>query len=201
MRTLIVYNHPYEHSFCHAILEACQRGLKEGGSTIDIIDLNKDGFNPTMSANDLKAFAIAHNNPGEAFSMLDSKVLDYKERLQQAEHIVFIFPIWWMLMPALTKGFIDKVLFPEIAYRYDSQGCMIGILSNIKQVTVITTMATSAERYGTILGNAVWKALLHGTFETIGWNNCRWINFDRIKDSSPEQRTGWLQQVEEYFGC
>ena len=199
MKTLIIYNHPYEQSFCHAILEACKRGLEKSRKESDVIELDKENFNPVMSKSDLKAFATAHSNPDDALSMLDSKVIDYKNRLQQAEHIVFIFPIWWMLMPALTKGFIDKVLFPGIAYNYDKEGRMRGTLSNIKQVTVITTMASSAERYENSMGNAMWKALLHGTFETIGWNNCRWINFDRIKDSTAEQHNSWLQSIEKYF--
>ncbi|WP_089153689.1 NAD(P)H-dependent oxidoreductase [Photobacterium proteolyticum] len=42
--------------------------------------------------------------------------------MERADHIVFIFTIWWELMPALTKGFIDKLIFPGIAYDYNSKG-------------------------------------------------------------------------------
>lgn len=199
MKTLIIFNHPYEHSFCHAILQACQKGLKEAGKESHVINLDKERFNPVMSADDLRAFATAHNNPKEAMATLDSKVLQYKKHLQQAEHIVFIYPIWWMLMPALTKGFIDKVFFPGIAYTYGDNGQMQGTLTNIKQVTVITTMATAAETYEKVMCNAMWKALHYGTFKTIGLDNCKWINFDRIKESSPEVRNSWLLRIEEYF--
>ena len=199
MKTLVIFNHPYEGSYCNAILTACKKGLSQAHKETDVINLDKDGFNPVMSEQELKAFAIAHNNPREAFSMLSPQVLDYQERLQQAEHIVFIFPIWWMLMPALTKGFIDKTFFPGIAFNYDSSGNMKGLLHYIKQVTVITTMAMPGFYYETKMGNAVWKALLHGTFESVGLNNCKWINIDDIKNLTDAERVERLQDIEDYF--
>ena len=60
-------------------------------------------------------------------------------------------------------------------------------------------MATAAETYEKVMCNAMWKALHYGTFKTIGLDNCKWINFDRIKESSPEVRSSWLLRIEEYF--
>ncbi len=199
MKTLIIFNHPYEGSYCNAILAASTRGLAQARKESDVINLDKEGFNPVMTATELKAFATAHNHPQEAFRNLSPQVLDYKNRLRHAEHLVFIFPVWWMLMPALTKGFIDKVLFPGIAYRYDEEGRMKGLLQNIKQVTVITTMASSGRYYEEKIGSPVWMALLHGTFNSIGLNNCKWINIDNIKNLTTEERRTRLQEIEHYF--
>lgn len=199
MRTLIIFNHPYDGSYCNALLDAVLMGLKRGNKEADLIHLDKDRFNPVMSSKDLKAFVVARNDAEQALGMLDKKVLEYKQRLERAEHLVFIFPIWWMLMPALTKGFIDKVIFPEVAYRYNENESMGTILKNLKKVTIISTMETPANVYDTILGNAVWRALYEGTFKAIGIDNCRWIKLDMVKRSGIEKRKMWLNSIENYF--
>lgn len=199
MKTLIIFNHPYEGSYCNAILTACTQGLAEKGCEYDIINLDKEGFNPITSARELQAFAIAHKSPKEAQEMLSPQVLEYALKLKQTSHLVFIFPIWWMLMPALTKGFIDKVLFPGIVYNYDDKGNMKGLLQNIKEVTVITTTAATGKYYKEKLYAPVWMALLHGTFNAIGINNCRWINIDNIKNLTNEERAKQLEEIKEYF--
>src|SRR5690606_16834903 len=108
MRTLIVFNHPNESSYCNAILLAVTKGLKAAGQQIDLIHLDNDGFNPVMSKADLKAF-VEHQP-------IDPQVIDYIERLKIANNLIFIFPIWWDIMPATTKGFIDRVLAPGAVY-------------------------------------------------------------------------------------
>lgn len=104
MRTMIVFNHPYEGSFCNAILKDVKNSIAKSGYEIDVIHLDHDNFNLTMSADDLLAFRNK--------KIIDPKAIEYAERMKAADHVVFILPIWWELMPALMKGFIDKVIFP-----------------------------------------------------------------------------------------
>ena len=77
MKTLIVFNHPYEGSYCNAILEAVQSGLKKGNHEVDFIHLDKDNFDPVMRNKDLAAFAKARNDAEGAYTMLDPQVMDY----------------------------------------------------------------------------------------------------------------------------
>lgn len=199
MRTLFVFNHPYEGSFCSALLDAALQGITRADGEADIINLDKDNFNPAMSSSDLLAFRTARTHPEKALKMLDARVLDYKERLERAEHLVFIFPVWWMLMPALTKGFIDKVIFPSVTYGYTEKGEMRSRLSCLRRVTLITTMATPSDVYSTLMGDAVWRAFKNGTFAAIGVDNCHWMNFDRINSVTRDKRLEWLRDVEEAF--
>lgn len=62
MRTEIVFNHPYEGSYCNAILDAVSKGLQKTNQEVDLIHLDKDRFNPAMSPADLKAFVDQHSN-------------------------------------------------------------------------------------------------------------------------------------------
>lgn len=191
MKVVIVFNHPYSGSFCNAILNSVIVGLKKGNHEVDLIHLDKEGFNPVMSVNDLRGF--------KEKKAVDPQVLEYKQRLEIAEHLIFIFPIWWELMPAMTKGFIDKVIFPGIAYDYKSNGMMKKKLVNLKGITLITTMNTSSFFYKLIFGNAIKKAILLGTFWKTGYKNRKWIRLSMVKSVSKKTRGKWLLKIEKKF--
>ena len=89
MKTLIVYNHPYSGSFNHALFEAVIAGAKKAGHEVDVIDLDQDHFDPVMTGKDLLAF--------RDHQVLDPQAKDYVARLQVADHLVMLFPIWWEL--------------------------------------------------------------------------------------------------------
>jgi putative NADPH-quinone reductase len=200
MNVLIVFDHPYKKSYCSAILESVKKGLKQAGHQIDLIDLVEDGFDPVMHEQDLEAYVIALNNPEKANKLLSPQVKEYKERLNKAQHIIFIFPIWWALMPALTKGFIDKLIFPGFAYEFNKKGTrLIGKLKNLQAVTMITTMNTPRFIYSTLMGNAIKKALLFNTFWNLGIKKRKWISLNMVKFVSQEKRVKWLASIENKF--
>lgn len=194
MKVAIVFNHPYEGSFCNAILQTVQKALSVAGHETDVLHLDKDGFNPVMTAADLQGFVKG--------TPVDPKVIGYRERLAQADHLVLIFPIWWELMPALTKGFIDKVIYPGVAYDYDTSGRwprMIKRWHSLQSITLITTMNSAGWVYRLIFGNAIKKALFTGTFWKMGYRNRKWINFSMVKFVSEEKRKTWLTKLHNRF--
>jgi len=201
MRVLVVFNHPYGRSFCSAILETTLAGLQAAGHECDVIHLDDDGFDPVMRSKDLRAFVMARESPEAALQLVDPQVADYGRRLEQAEHAVFIFPIWWELMPALMKGFVDKVIFPGIAYEQtDGRGSgMVTRLRKLRGLTVITTMNTPSLIYRLLFGNAIKKTLLLGTFWKIGIKNRKWISLTNVKACTEERRQNWLHQIEGYM--
>ncbi len=193
MKVVIVFNHPYDGSFCNAILDAVTKGLEKANHEIDLIHLDKDNFNPVMTSADLKAFRDK--------MPVDPKVIEYDNRIKTADHLIFIFPIWWELMPALMKGFVDKVIFPGIAYDYKdaSNTYMKPLWTNLKGVTMITTMNTPNWLYWALFGNAIKKAMMLGTFWKMGYKNRKWISFNEVKMVSQEKRTKWLSHIENNF--
>lgn len=187
-KTLIVYNHPYEGSFCHALLEETIKTITHQGGDYEVIDLDKSDFNPVMTASDLKGFVM--------HQMVGQKAKAYSQKLQEADHLVMIFPIWWELMPALTKGFIDKVIFPGTAYDYTKSGYgMTSKLSKLKSVTIISTMNTPKSVYRLLYGNTLQRALVRGTFKKIRLKNVKWLSFNGVKQSSQKKRQTWLQKL------
>jgi len=189
---MIVFNHPYEGSYCNALLQAVTKGLERAGYEVDLVHLDNDNFNPRMSQADLKAFI--------AREPVDPQVIDYNERLKKADHLVFIFPIWWDIMPAATKGFIDRVLFPGVAYDHHPRGFgLVPLLKNLKSVTIITTMNKPGMLYSLFIGNLIRKVMLRSVFKTMGYKNLRWISFTRVKSVSHAKRVKWLTDIENKF--
>jgi NAD(P)H dehydrogenase (quinone) len=191
MKVVIIFNHPYDGSYCTAILNSVLKGLQLANHTADLIHLDKEGFNPVMTAEDLKGFS--------EHKAIDPKVIEYKKRLEDAEHLVFIFPIWWELMPAMTKGFIDKVIFPGVAYNYTKRGFMKKNFLKLNGVTLITTMNTASFFYWAMFGNAVKKAIMLGTFWKTGYKNRKWIKLSMVKFVSDKKRKKWLLNIEKHF--
>ena len=200
MKTLIIYYHPHEGSFCSAIRDAVISGLEVGKHEYKLVDLGVDEFDPVMRAKDLKAFAMAGHIGEEGLEGVDPIVLKYMKKLRWAEHVVMIFPIWWMSMPAMMKGFVDKVIFPGVVYKMEG-GNLVSMLSGLKQVTIITTMNTPADVYKNMFNNSIEGSLIKGTFNKIGIHDIRWISLNMVKQVGDEKRWVWLDEIETEFAA
>jgi putative NADPH-quinone reductase len=186
MRVLIILDHPWEKSFNHSILETFIEGLQDNHHEIDLLDLNKEGFDPRMTADELALY-------GEG-KFLDPKVGEYQQRIMQADHLVFIFPIWWQVMPATLKGFLDKVLLHNWAF-VDAKPQPIGKLTHIQGATVITTSGVSNGYYNFVYHNALKSTFLKGTLRFCGIQNVRWVNYGKVGEVDHATRCKWLQEI------
>lgn len=185
MKTVIVTSHPYEGSFCHALMMSVKKGAEAQGQTVDVIDLEADHFDPVMHSADLIGF-LKHKSQ-------DKQAQDYITRLKDADHLVLVFPIWWELMPAMMKGFIDKIIFPGETFDYTKNGNgMISKLPKLQSTTIMTTMNTPRSLYRWLYGNAIQRALIRGTFKKMGLKNVKWLSCNMVKKSSDAKRAKWL---------
>ena len=202
MKFVIVFDHPYgasasenlphRRSYSAALLAAVSRGLNAKGHEIDLIDLHVDGFNPVTSASDLAAWRQKQTS--------DPLAADYQQRLIAADHVIFIFPIWWESMPALTKGFIDKVFVKGVLFDEPKKGRPFkSLLPNIKGVSLLTVMSTPGFVYRWIFGNPITKILFRGTFRKMGIRKLKWYNYTGMEDRSLEKRQQYLLKTERLF--
>ena len=90
-KIFIIYGHYNDKSFTCAIKDVFIESAKENGHEIDLVDLYKDKFNPVFA--------------GEKAS---EEIKNYQSRIEKADVIVFIYPIWWFRAPAVIEGFIDS---------------------------------------------------------------------------------------------
>jgi putative NADPH-quinone reductase len=204
MKVLIVFDHPYglaasdnvphKRSFTAAVAATAIRGLVQAGHEVDVIDLHVDGFNPVMSAADLAAWRRK--------TVVEETALNYQQRLMAADHVVFAFPIWWESMPAMTKGFLDKVMTKGIVYSETKPGRPFkNGLQNLRGVTLMTVMATPDFLYRWLFGNPITKIIFRGTFRKIGVRNLEWMNFSNPAGKTSAQRIKILEKTAQRFAA
>lgn len=202
MNVLAVFDHPYtaaahadvphERSYSAALLAAATRGLEGAGHVVDTIDLTADGFNPVMSRDDLVAWRTG--------TTADPLVIEYQRRLAAADHVLFVFPTWWVSMPASTKGFLDRVLTKGFAFEEPKPGgALVRTLTRLQGVTVLTPMTTRLGLYRWWFRRPGHRILFRGTFKLIGVRRVRWFSFEGPAQRSADWRAAQLRRVERYF--
>ena len=184
--TTIIYAHPYEQSFNHAIVQRVRELLESKGEAYKLIDLYADGFNPAYTKEELALF-----NQGKA---LDPLVLHYQEILKKTDRLIFIFPIWWADMPAIVKGFEDKVFLKTLAYNPTPTGIK-GCLTQIREAVVITTSTAPTWYLKFFCGNVIGKTMIGHTLKGIGVGSGRWINFGGMDKSTAQARQSFLDKL------
>lgn len=183
MKTTIVYAHPWDGSYNRAVLDEVLKNVSE----YYLIDLYKDGFDPVMSREDLALYQKGESSDGH--------VKKYNRILDDTDEIIFIFPIWWYDMPAILRGFFDKVMLVNSAYLTDESG-LKGI-RNIQKTLVLTTSSAATEELIHKFGDPVNGTMLSATFEMVGFHNARWVNLGNIESSTEGQRKAHLAQIKD----
>lgn len=139
MKHLIIYAHPNPQSLNGQFKNEVKEYLLKNGNEVIVRDLYELNFDPVLSREDMAA-----QRKGEAAD----DVKHEQEFIAWADCITFIHPIWWTGLPAVMKGYIDRVFSYGFAYRYD-QGVQKGLLSG-KQVVIINTHGKSHNEYTTV---------------------------------------------------
>ncbi len=184
---LIVYSHPYEKSFNHAVLEAVVRGVGRAGDVAEVCDLYADGFEPAMSAEELRIY----NDGGH----VDPLVERYQAQVARADRLVIVCPVWWNDVPAMVRGWLDKVMLVGFSWEATGEG-LRGTLQHIRRVDVYTTSTNTTEFTRERLGDSIQRALIDGTFWQLGVAEGTWHNFGGMDGSTEAERAAWLAGVE-----
>jgi NAD(P)H dehydrogenase (quinone) len=185
MRHLIIYAHPNENSLNHHLLQTVTETLQKENHEIMIKDLNKIHFNPVLSMEDMQ---------GQRMGKVSDDIKTEQELISWAEHITFIYPIWWTGMPAIMKGYIDRVFSYGFAYRYD-QGIQKGLLEG-KQAIIINTHGKSHEEYERIgMDKALSLTSDRGIFQYCGFEINQHFFFDKADKARPEDIEEWTELI------
>lgn len=132
MRVHVIYCHPLADSYNAALHRAVLAGLNKAGHEIDDFDLYAEGFSPVLTA----AERTAYHDPGENLAGIEREVA----RLRAAQALVICTPTWWYGMPAMLKGYFDRIWVPGVAFDLLPHGGAIRPgLTNISRVSVVTT--------------------------------------------------------------
>lgn len=118
-KTLIIYAHPNHAGHCGCFLKEVIRELERRQEAHEVLDLYALGFDPVLKADE--HYASNHRAVAPGIRELQAKI-------EQAQRLVFIYPNWWQNMPAMLKGFIDRVFTPGFAFEYQTNGLPRGLL-------------------------------------------------------------------------
>ena len=132
MRVLVIYCHPDETSFASALHKAAIESLTGAGHSVTDLDLYGEGFKPVLSLEERIEYS---NSP-----LYVKSVEKYANQLAAVDALVAVYPTWWYGMPAMLKGYFDRVWAPGIAYDVKPDG---GVetkrLAHIRRIAVVTT--------------------------------------------------------------
>ncbi len=182
-KTLLILGHPDNTSFCGALADAYQEGAEESSVEFRRTDLADLSFDP-----------ILHKGYRE-IQALEPDLQKAQEDITWAEHLVFVYPIWWATMPALLKGFLDRVFLPGFAFKYRKDSPWWDRYLKGKSARVITTMDAPLMYFWLVNWNAGHRAMKKATLEFSGVKPVKITSFGQVKNSSAEKRQKWLQQA------
>lgn len=132
MRALILYCHPSDTSFAAAVRDRVVDRLTTKGAELRLIDLYGEGFNPVLSAEE---WASQGNVPQNR-----APVAAHAEALAWCDTLIFVFPTWWNGLPAMLKGWLDRVMLPGVAYHLPGDGGRIRPgLRQVRAMGIFTT--------------------------------------------------------------
>lgn len=185
---LVVYAHPNQSSFSNALLKTVVESIEEKGNIVKVQDLNNMNFNPVLSANDLAAIYSGN---------LPDDIKKEQELIKEADEIVMIYPLWWTGLPAILKGWVDRVFTYGFAYKIDETG-IVGLLKG-KKAVLITTHGTPKEYYDQSgMFNSLMQTQDAGIFNFCGITEVKHF-FMAVVNKSEEERNNYLAEIKNYF--
>ncbi|PAK41271.1 NAD(P)H-dependent oxidoreductase [Peribacillus simplex] len=187
MKHLVVYAHPYADSLNHSIMETTVNELKKNGHEVVVRDLYALDFQPVLKPEDTAAMK-AGKTPDD--------IKTEQEFIAEADVITFIYPIWWTGLPAILKGYVDRVFAFGFAYSAGPEG-VIKLLEG-KKGFIINTHGTPNEVYDEIGMTAGLKVTSDiGIWDFTGIEPVGHLLFGSIGYLDEEAYKGMLKKVED----
>ena len=183
-KILIINGHPDKESFSFGLSEAYKKGAEKSNAEIKEINIRELTFNPNLEFGYRKR------------TELEPDLLDAQYKIKWADHIVWVYPVWWSSVPAIIKGFLDRILLPGFAFKKRenslfSDKCLTG-----KSARIICTMDQPAWFYKLVYRSPSHNAMKKGTLHYIGIKKVRITAIGPIRLSTEEFRAKWLNKVE-----
>lgn len=190
MQALVVIAHPCDDSFNHAAARSAVRGLERAGHHVDVIDLYADGFRAAMSLAERLAYET--DRP-----ILDDQVADHANRLGRAQILVFVYPTWWSGLPAILKGWLERVLVPGVGFRFDERSGKIRPgLRQVRRIVGISTYG-SPRAYVRLINDNGRRTLTRTLRLSCGVRaRTTWLGLYAMDTTGGDNRSEFLDRIE-----
>jgi len=180
---LIINGHPNEDSFNHALADAYKEGALKTGAQVAEIRISTLNFNPNLQYGYTRRME------------LEPDLLASLEKIKAADHLVWIHPTWWGGLPAMMKGFIDRLFLPGITYKYRENSLWWDKLLKGKTARIITTIDQPAWYYRLVYRSPSVNQLKRSILEFCGVKPVKVTFVGIIKTATPEKRATWIRKI------
>ena len=185
-KVLIINGHPNKESLSFAFAEAYKKGALESNFEVQEIVISNLNFNPNLEFGYQK------------ITELEPDLLESWEKIKWADHLVWIHPVWWGGIPAMMKGFIDRVFLPGFAFQYRENSIFWDKLLKGKSAHIITTLDQPSWYYWLVYGRPSVNQLKKSTLQFCGINPVKVSYFGIVKSSNEATRLKWISKVEAF---
>lgn len=183
-KILIINGHPNKNAFNYGIVSAYKKGAANSGAEVKEIIIADLDFNPNLK--------FGYQQRTE----LEPDLIEAWEKIKWAEHLVWVHPVWWGGLPAISKGFIDRLFLPGFAYQYRENSVWWDKLLKGKTAHIITTVDQPGWYYWLFYGRPSVNQLKKSTLEFCGVKPVKVTYFGIVKTATNELRKKWLDKVE-----
>ncbi|MDR9852121.1 NAD(P)H-dependent oxidoreductase [Paenibacillus sp. VCA1] len=180
----VIIGHPDPESYCHALAHAYIKGAEAGGANVRLLDLAAMKFGPILQYGYRKR------------TELEPDLVQAREIISCADHLVWVYPTWWGTMPALMKGFIDRVFLPGFAFSSAPDSLVVKKLLKGKTARLLVTMDSPSWYYRLALRQAGHVLMKRGILQFSGIRPVRITEISKVKMLSAEKRKHWLEKAE-----
>lgn len=183
MNVYLLLAHPDKNSFNGHLADACEKILKERGHTIRRQNIGDLHFDPIL----WKGYSTIQE--------LEPDLKCAQENILWCNQWIIIYPVWWGSVPALFKGFLDRVLLPGFAFRYHKDDPFWDKYLTGKSAHLITTSDAPSIWLWWQYGNSDIKSIKKATLEFCGINPVKITRIGRLKYKDEHQREAISKKI------
>lgn len=183
-KILIINGHPNQESFNFAVQTAYKKGALSGSNEVQEINLAMLDFNPNLTVG------------YRAKQALEPDLQLAQKKIQWADHIVWIYPLWWGMMPAGLKGFLDRTFLPGFAFKYRNNSDRWDKLLTGRTTEIICTIDYPIWYFKWFLGEGGVKVMRKMVLDFCGLKTTKTTYLGPIRPSAMTDRQVWLGQME-----
>lgn len=183
-RIALINGHPDKESYNFALAKAYQTGAINKGHEVQVINIRELNFNPNL------AFGYRKR------TTLEEDLIKSQEILKWANHLVWVYPVWWGSVPAIMKGFLDRVFLPGFAFSKRENSLWWDKHFTDKTASIICTLDQPAWYYKWYYGSPSHKAMKKLCLNFVGVKKVRITTIGPIRLSKENFRLKWLKKIE-----
>ncbi|UZJ61827.1 NAD(P)H-dependent oxidoreductase [Pseudomonas sp. KU26590] len=183
-RILLIIGTPKSISLGHALAEAYAQGARSKGHVVRVLKLGEMDFDPVLRGGYESAQTLEHD------------LLEAQREVHWAQHLVFVYPVWWGGLPSLLGGFFDRVFMPGFAFKVHGRHHPSNELLKGRTAELLVTMDTPSRYFRWVFKAPAHRQMVRTILEFCGIKTTRLTEFSPVRSSTEEQRQQWIRDAE-----